>query len=552
MKKVRNVCIVAALAALILGAYTHAEGAVSPKDYGAVGDGKTDDSDAFVQALQAASGELVVPEGRYLLKDVKIPDGTSVRGVGVKSVIAMVPGATAALFPGNDCRLSDLVFVGDPGDTARAVEHGMVRLDSVSRVTLEGLTFRDVPRAAIATDHVREFRVTRCRFETVGLAVLIVFSNRGMITENIVLNAEVHGMQFWGNWEFERMECADLIFANNYVKDGGRGAIWGTGARRVVMTGNVIDGAKDIGLDLEWCEDCAITGNTTRNCDNAGIALFLSCKNVAIVGNSVVVADGKVGRRDGIWLTGTNKSIFKDDRGHSVISITGNTIVAEGGLRRHGINIGSGSNIVCAANVMHNADVMDLAGTLTDRSLLEELGESMTVIPLSQEWRFKTDPKDEGVAGGWFSEDFDDGSWAVVKSDLDCGYERQGFEGYTGYAWYRCALPALPERMRAFTYLHFGAVDEQAWVYLNGELIAKHTETSTGRDAGSLWEEPFTVDVSKTLRTDGPNVLAVRTHNKALMGGIWKPVHLVTSDMPADEARQRDAIVLLAPRDGGE
>ena len=172
----------------------------------------------------------------------------------------------------------------------------------------------------------------------------------------------------------------------------------------------------------------------------------------------------------------------------------------------------------------------------------------MTLIPLSQQWRFKTDPNDEGVNARWFDEDLDDSAWDTVRSDKDCGYERQGFEGFTGYAWYRCQLPPLPERMRSFMYLHFGAVDEQAWVYLNGKLVGRHTEQSTERDAEALWEEPFSIDVSKVLRLEGPNVLAVRTHNRKLMGGIWKPVHIVTSDMPATEPRQRDAIVLL-PRE---
>lgn len=47
------------------------------------------------------------------------------------------------------------------------------------------------------------------------------------------------------------------------------------------------------------------------------------------------------------------------------------------------------------------------------------------------------------------------------------GWEGQGFggadgKGYTGYAWYRTALPRLPEKRRTFAYLYFKMVDEQA------------------------------------------------------------------------------------------
>lgn len=94
-------------------------------------------------------------------------------------------------------------------------------------------------------------------------------------------------------------------------------------------------------------------------------------------------------------------------------------------------------------------------------------------------------------------------------------------------------------------YVHFEGVDEQAWVYLNGDLIATHTIESTGRDVRFLYSDPFSVEVSEHLRKDGPNLLAVRVHNAAHMGGIWQPVYLVLSDTPADTAKLHDAVVAL-------
>jgi len=71
--------------------------------------------------------------------------------------------------------------------------------------------------------------------------------------------------------------------------DGPAGScIWGTGAKRVVMNGNIADGAADVALDLEWCDDSVITGNTVRNFRNAGISLFYSCERIAITGNTVL------------------------------------------------------------------------------------------------------------------------------------------------------------------------------------------------------------------------------------------------------------------------
>ena len=36
----------------------------------------------------------------------------------------------------------------------------------------------------------------------------------------------------------------------------------------------------------------------------------------------------------GIWLTGPNRKVFKDDHGHRDVTITGNTICCVQGLRR--------------------------------------------------------------------------------------------------------------------------------------------------------------------------------------------------------------------------
>jgi len=94
-------------------------------------------------------------------------------------------------------------------------------------------------------------------------------------------------------------------------------------------------------------------------------------------------------------------------------------------------------------------------------------------------------------------------------------------------------------------YLHFGGVDEQAWVYLSGKPVGEHSTESTGRSIDVLWKEPFGVDVSRHLRAEAENVLAVRVHNAARMGGVWKSVHMVFSDMPLDPKRQREAVILL-------
>ena len=73
--------------------------------------------------------------------------------------------------------------------------------------------------------------------------------------------------------------------------------------------------------------------------------------------------------------------------------------------------------------------------------------------------------------------------------------------------------------------LLFGSVDEQAWVYVNGQLVKQHTEETEGLGFEQLWEMPFTADVKpERLRFGENNVLVVRVHNAMANGGIWRPV----------------------------
>ena len=59
--------------------------------------------------------------------------------------------------------------------------------------------------------------------------------------------------------------------------------------------------------------------------------------------------------------------------------------------------------------------------------------------------------------------------------------------------WYRRPLP-LKKRAGMRTLLHFGAVDQRAWVYVNGLLAGTHTGGYTA----------FTLDITKLLR-EGEN-----------------------------------------------
>ena len=161
----------------------------------------------------------------------------------------------------------------------------------------------------------------------------------------------------------------------------------------------------------------------------------------------------------------------------------------------------------------------------------EQAGSEQVVFyKLQPEWRFAPDPKNVGKAEQWFAHRFDDAQWATVRTDQGSGWESQGFSGYTGYGWYRLTVEMPCELIKNHIYLSFEAVDEDAWIYINGELALDHSCAATGLTPNEIWTTPFAFEVSKHLK-EGLNDISVRIRNTRGMGGIWKPVYLFAGDL---------------------
>lgn len=512
-------------------------GAAPVTDFGATGDDETDDSAAFEKAFEAGEKDLYVPSGTYVVGNLTLPEGTYLHGAGTSSILKLAPETITLVTMGDNTRVSNLHLDG-VGAGTKFLE-GLITVPQVRYVHIDHLLIDNSGRSAIVTDHADDLTIEHCRMANLASAVQIQFSQHINILNNTVLDCSVHGIQFWGNWKFATKVCSDILIQGNYCRNAGAGAIWGTGAVRVVANNNIVVNAEDVGIDYEWCDDSVICGNTVTGAVNAGISLFFACKNVAITGNTIIIPDIESGVRAGVWLTPPNRELYKQDFGHRNITIVGNTIRAEG-PRKLGINIGAESrDIVIAYNSLKNADIADNSERPPSREALALL-ERVTVLPGPVDWKFAPDPDDAGVEDQWFAGAFDDTQWAGVRSGNGFGYEAQGFEDYTGYCWYRAALEVPENAQEQHIYLYFGAVDEQAWVYVNGEPALEHSAESTGLGADAIWDLPFASEVSRLLHIGQPNRIAVRVHNKAGRGGVTRPVYLLASDevLTAEQMKQ--------------
>ncbi len=133
-------------------------------------------------------------------------------------------------------------------------------------------------------------------------------------------------------------------------------------------------------------------------------------------------------------------------------------------------------------------------------------------------WKFRLDPERSGHLNGWHTADFDDAAWediAIEQVWQDAGHD------YIGVAWYRrtITLPPKPETLNAIE-LRCLAVDESAWIWVNGVYVGDHDVGPEGYD------REFQVDVTEQLKWGGPNQITIRAMNTVGAGGVYKPVQI--------------------------
>ena len=137
-------------------------------------------------------------------------------------------------------------------------------------------------------------------------------------------------------------------------------------------------------------------------------------------------------------------------------------------------------------------------------------------IPLAQTgWKFRPDPQENGHHKGWFDPGFNDAKWKELRIQ---SWEEQGYDGYDGIGWYRFRF-TMPEKIDCNAVeIHLRAVDESAWVWLNGKYVGQHDIGTAG------WNRPFDLDITNEVKWGGENQLTVRVEDTMAAGGIWKPV----------------------------
>ena len=151
-------------------------------------------------------------------------------------------------------------------------------------------------------------------------------------------------------------------------------------------------------------------------------------------------------------------------------------------------------------------------------------------------WFFKPDPRKEGEKDKWEKRSFKEirKNWTRIRVDTQWENQkrhgdpkfRKFMENYDGWGYYAHNLRIDLSWKGKEVGLLFGAVDESAWVWVNGKYAGKRLYV---RDPD--WNTPFVIDITDQIDWTKKSQLAVvRVEDKRGAGGIWRGVMLVVRD----------------------
>ncbi|GLQ52006.1 TIM-barrel domain-containing protein [Dyella flava] len=132
-------------------------------------------------------------------------------------------------------------------------------------------------------------------------------------------------------------------------------------------------------------------------------------------------------------------------------------------------------------------------------------------LDLSAQWRFATDPRDQGVREQWFAAGYDDHAWKPIHTDQS--WQKQGYPDYSGVGWYRTAV-SLPATLPDTLYLYFGEVGQTYRLFVNGKEV-DHTHVP--------WPQRLTyADIKPYVHAGQRNEIALRVVPGEQGGGILR------------------------------
>lgn len=364
---------------------------VSVKDFGAVGNGVTEDTAAIQSAIDAVNsgggGVVYLPKGDYLVGQINLKSNVSLFGEGKSSALKVKASGgdqTYGLVASNQSNItvSDLRVYGT-GLTAASLTTAVFFTDGSTYCTVRDCyidtCFLGALIGNVSTTSASNCSIINNTITNIGLngAGVNSFGTGNRIDNNLIVNfgqiatpsVIAGGIEYRGAI---KGSCSGNIIKNGAygstpIVDGIRIEFATEGATQapsgVIIANNTIDNVSGFGIRAQFIKNCVITGNTIQQCwygpgiailsNFTGLSQYVTCSNNTIKG----VLGGRA-----IYLEGT--------AGYHVshCSIASNTIT---NCTDDGITISYARLNVISSNTIANNTAVGIRIVNGDKNLIQ-------------------------------------------------------------------------------------------------------------------------------------------------------------------------------------
>lgn len=330
------------------------------RDFGAVGDGATDDSPAIQHAVDEAAGLVEFPPGDYLIKrpiviQLDKSGRTSITGSGGTAKVIMAgPGAAFRLlathaktadplgFRPEEWQRERMPMVRDIEIEGRHPAADGIQITGVMQPTITGVLIREVRTAIHITDRARNVIVSHCHlYHNTGVGIHLDGVN---LHQTIIADCHISYCGRSGI-RVENSEVRNLQITGNDIEYNNAKTHSGKGLDNDAMTGEIY-----IDVRQGSVREGTICSNTIQATYSPNGA------NIRFVG-----AGGGVNQKAGMWaITGNligSQAVNVHLQSARGVTLTGNHLYS---AHQRNVLIEDSRNIVLSANCFgHNPDYKD-------------------------------------------------------------------------------------------------------------------------------------------------------------------------------------------------
>jgi hypothetical protein len=392
---------------------------VSVMDFGAVGDGTTDDKAAIQLAIDSGSA-VYFPKGTYRVASVlSVPTDMKLfanKDATILSTITSVPASYQEIFVAT-VAVSNISVQGLKFQTTQVAfsAFGFQKLvtnldlldnecqgcglittfEGAANALIEGNYIHSPAHEGAFNDYARAIQIS-CGFTGTGTKNL-------NISNNTILGSWTHGIEVFGGDVMTSLDPTSAKNVNGVTVSGNivratpanitsAGAIWFSQVADIAVTGNVCEAYWDVGIDFEACRNAVASGNTLRN-NNKNLAMYGNSLTVLFTGNTcyntvagIPMFYAKPANNNGVD--------YQVDARNTDITIEGNKFhnaAIPTGFER--LEMGSGGVITVSDNTLTNVTINASFMSLTEINIKNnkithnDFGVGMTPILVAQSYK---------------------------------------------------------------------------------------------------------------------------------------------------------------------